>query len=212
MYAKLAEEGIVVQNYWEVKSFGALLQQVQVNGSTNGNHSAYTAIEEQQPVKDKSGSNGSVTSGAGIDIEEISSMPKANDFREDEFYKMNFTSAEMAYCILQPDPYASFAGLFAAKEAIVKADNHYKNRPFNTIEIEHLQDGSPAHSGFRLSISHTGQTAVAVAIQARAFMPHTEEKPAFSQATSGTKNTLMFWLAVISLLVSLATVVIVLTR
>ena len=96
-----------------------------------------------------SGNTDQTGAGIGIDAEEISLMPATNDFRDHEFYTMNFAAAEIAYCILQPDSRASFAGLFAAKEAIVKADNSYKNKPFHTIFIDHLPGGKPFHSAIQ---------------------------------------------------------------
>ena len=101
--------------------------------------------------------------GIGIDIEEIAALPQTTDFRKEEFYKMNFTPGEMAYCILQPDPYSSFAGLFAAKEAMVKADGANRNKTFNTLEIDHSPEGKPLHPDYSLSISHAGGMALAVA-------------------------------------------------
>jgi phosphopantetheinyl transferase (holo-ACP synthase) len=91
-------------------------------------------------------------------------MPPATDFREDAFYSMNFAPAEIAYCILQSNPLTSFTGLFAAKEAIVKADNHFLNLPFSYIVIDHLPNGKPVHPNFSLSISHTAGFAVTVAV------------------------------------------------
>jgi hypothetical protein len=80
---------------------------------------------------------------------------------------MNFTPSEIAYCVLQPDPYASFAGLFSAKEAIIKADGRLRSRSFNSIGITHGSEGEPLYPGFHLSISHAGGVAVAVAIPVR---------------------------------------------
>ena len=120
MYAAIANEGIEISNYQEIKTFGELVNKI--SGIPNSEDTAiYTPkiISEQIDFYNQ-------TPGIGIDIEEISAMPIVNDFREDEFYKMNFTPGEIAYCILQPDQYASFTGLFAAKEAIIKADNNYK--------------------------------------------------------------------------------------
>jgi len=115
MYAKLAEEGIVVADYWNIRTFSALVNRVKGNADTN-------IISEYQAIQTNGNSlpvNGDAVGAAvGVDIEDVEAMPKANDFREDEFYKMNFSSSEIAYCILQPAPYASFAGLFAAKEEI----------------------------------------------------------------------------------------------
>jgi phosphopantetheine--protein transferase-like protein len=160
MYAALSIEGMAIENYWDIKTFGTLLQRI------NGTETKYVAVipdnssEYFLPVNETRPSIG----GIGVDVEEIKSMPQVNDFREEAFYKMNFTSEEIAYCILQPDSLSSFAGLFAAKEAIVKADNSYLNRPFNSIYIDHLPNGKPVHPSFQLSISHTNELAIAVAM------------------------------------------------
>ncbi len=159
MYAKLAEQGFVIQDYSEVKNFRSLLTKLNGNINNNGSLSEQTITLSDNKSIVQSGMS------IGIDIEEISAMPRTNDFREDEFYKMNFSSSEIAYCILQPDSYASFAGLFAAKEAIAKANNNYGKKNFNAISIDHSSDGKPVHDSFQLSISHTNNTAVAVAIE-----------------------------------------------
>src|SRR5690349_4726708 len=160
MYAKLAEEGIVVEDYWNIKNVATLLKRM------NGNGHATVAVNQEGQSSHFVSSPASHIAGAtvGIDIEEVDSMPRANDFREDEFYKMNFSSAEIAYCILQANPYASFAGLFAAKEAIVKANNANRSKLFNTITINHNTEGKPVYTGLNLSISHTNNVAVAVAV------------------------------------------------
>ncbi|MHA4808324.1 holo-ACP synthase [Flavitalea flava] len=157
MYARLAESGVTVENYTLIRNFGDLIRGNPGNGQMQN-----STVINSQPAYPLTGS------GIGIDIEQLSAMPETNDFRKEEFYKMNFTSAEIAYCILQPDPYASLTGLFASKEAIVKANGQYRNRAFNSIEIDHLPDGRPVHPGFRLSISHAGGLAVAVAIRTEA--------------------------------------------
>jgi len=181
MYAQLANEGIAVKDYTVIKTFGQLL--ANVNGSESpaatpatfdGRSTASSVHSNELPI--------------GIDIENISSLPIVNDFREDAFYTMNFAPAEIAYCILQTNPYASFTGLFAAKEAIVKADNRYKNNAFNTIIIDHLPDGKPAFPGFQLSISHTTELAIAVAVKSISLPAVPSIQPAmgtgFSNAAS----------------------------
>jgi phosphopantetheine--protein transferase-like protein len=167
MYAKLAAEGIVVDNYQEVRTYGDLLNRLSVSGAgateaasngvpslntDNGIYSNPAAIEKGDAP------------GVGIDIEMVAAMPVTGDFREDAFYTMNFAVAEIAYCILQPKPYASFAGLFAAKEAMVKADNSFKKMEFKNIVVQHHSNGKPFHAGFNLSIAHTEEIAVAVAV------------------------------------------------
>lgn len=158
MYAHLANEGIVVSDYTLIKTYGQLV--ANIHGKE-----VSPALAETVPAVVNASSAVVNELPVGIDIENISAMPEVNDFREDAFYTMNFAPAEIAYCILQTNPYASFAGLFAAKEAIVKADNSNQGKTFNTILIDHLPDGKPVYPGFQLSIAHTNQTAVAIAIK-----------------------------------------------
>jgi fatty acid synthase subunit alpha len=55
-------------------------------------------------------------SGVGVDTELISAVPTSETFRQ-----RNFTAEEQQYCAAAPDPVASFAGRWAAKEAVFKA-------------------------------------------------------------------------------------------
>ncbi len=100
----------------------------------------------------------------GIDIEMISIFPNVKDFKTEAFYIDNFTPNEIAYCISQNNPIQSFAGLFCAKEAIFKAGFNKENISYSDIEIEHDEKGKPIFEGFNISIAHTSETAVAVAI------------------------------------------------
>jgi len=204
MYAKLSEQGFSVTDYWDLKNFGSLLQRV--NGQSKSAGEIPVAVHTSAPdhVRDNHHS-----SGIGIDIEETDSMPRANDFREETFYKMNFSSSEIAYCILQPDPYASFAGLFAAKEAIVKADNSYKSKGFNRIVIEHSETGKPVHSNFNLSISHTKNISIAVAVRAAVSTP--QHQAAF-KSKSSDNFSFSFSLVLVSLLLSLISIYLVWKR
>ena len=198
MYAALANEGIVIENYWDVKNFGTLLQRI------NGAERSFAVVSDNTveyvlPVNESRSSS----DGIGLDVEEINAMPQVNDFREDEFYKMNFTSEEIAYCILQPNSLSSFAGLFAAKEAIVKADNSYLNKPFNSIHVGHLPNGKPVHSSFQLSISHTEELAIAVAVP---LSPNTTDKKSAGEILSPSSSSVN---SSIALLVSLLTLLVV---
>ncbi len=162
MYARLAGLGYVVENYQELSRFSDLMERLHPAGSpgavelSNQPEMATAAHKEAGIAPEQS---------IGIDLEQVSALPKSTDFREDPFYTMNFSPAEMAYCILQPDPYSSFAGLFAAKEAMVKADNGFKKRPFSELVIDHEPGGKPIHPDFSLSISHAGEWAIAVAVR-----------------------------------------------
>lgn len=206
MYAKLAEEGIVVEDYWNIKKFSTLLERINGNG-----HNASSAGLEMAVSSNVLPSNNHIGGTVGIDIEDIDAMPRTNDFREEEFYKLNFSSTEIAYCILQPSPYASFTGLFAAKEAIVKANNSYRNKPFNTIVINHDPEGKPEYPGFYLSVSHTNNMAVAVALQTGTDLSVKKATDGIESKQSNRPNNTK-WLFVISFLISLAAFIIALLK
>ncbi len=166
MYATLLKEGINIPNPQEIATFGDLL------GALNGGDGAEGDKRDPRPrpsVRDSSAWNNSIGSDAGlligVDIEDIDNMPKADDYRENEFYSLNFSEREISYCILQPNIQMSFAGKFAAKEALVKADNSFKGVPFKDIEILNDGNGRPYFSNFAVSISHTDKHAVAMAVK-----------------------------------------------
>ncbi|MET7358322.1 holo-ACP synthase [Streptomyces sp. NPDC005562] len=92
-----------------------------------------------------------------------------------------FTEGERAHCRSRPSPDASLAGLFAAKEAFVKALSSLGGGPAHTfpeVEVVHGPAGQPRvrlHGGIaawcrerlidvELSISHTGDLAGAVVV------------------------------------------------
>jgi holo-[acyl-carrier protein] synthase len=101
----------------------------------------------------------------GIDIQEASELPNVPAFREDEFYRKNFSSREIEYCAQQSSPLLSFAGKFAAKEAIIKADHRLREKPFSEIEILNNAVGVPEFGDFSISISHSQTIAIAIAIR-----------------------------------------------
>jgi phosphopantetheine--protein transferase-like protein len=103
--------------------------------------------------------------GIGIDIEEIDNLPQAGDYREHPFFQDHFTNAEIAYCIQQVDVRASFCGIWAAKEALLKTGLiPSSSRHLNEFEIFRDEAGRPLFPGCNLSISHTSKTAVAVCV------------------------------------------------
>jgi len=203
MYAKMAEEGFAVADYASIKVFGDLFTTSPVPQAQAATPSAMQAGEpgpaSAEPI------------AMGIDIESVEAMPKAADFRREEFYKMNFTPREIAYCILQPDPYSSFAGLFAAKEALVKADGSIREKAFNQIGIGHSEEGKPLYPGFTLSIAHANGTAVAVAARGggNIFAAPTLTVPSAVEGRGGGGSSWIAWLA---LLLAAATLAIVLLR
>lgn len=114
--------------------------------------------------------------GVGIDVQLIADLPVANS----DFIQRNFTSKEIAYCSGHADPSASFAGRWAAKEAVVKAlcsGSAGKpawlegpGAPLKAIEVLPGANQAPAVTvkgvpcDVKLSISHSGAYAAAIAI------------------------------------------------
>jgi phosphopantetheine--protein transferase-like protein len=157
MFATLASNNYKIDDYTNIKTYGDLLDKLNKNDipplktipiSTN-----LPSSNENNFIK-----------GIGIDIENISNLPLSQDFREDQFYLDNFTPAEISYCIMKSNPYQSFTGLFCIKEAIYKSNSYVKTKKFNEIEITHTELGAPIYPGFMLTLSHTNEIAVAVAI------------------------------------------------
>jgi phosphopantetheine--protein transferase-like protein len=108
----------------------------------------------------------------GIDAIEIKRFREKPLNKENaSFYHSIFTKSELLYCTKYSDPYPHIAGIFAAKESVLKC----LNRPIKMIEIEisHNRAGKPSlaiHSRkkkavqTRISITHTKSIAVAVAV------------------------------------------------
>lgn len=204
MYAAIAKEGIEIPRYQEINTFGELINKIP--GSTNsGDPALYNPKIISAPVH-----LFHQGPGVGIDIEEISKMPRVIDFREDEFYTMNFTPEEIAYCILQPDQYASFTGLFAAKEAIVKADNNYKKIAFNKIFVDHLSGGQPVFQGFSISVSHAQNFSVAIAI--KNFDLNNIHSSDQKGALINGNNHSSLWISIVTIILALIAICITLFR
>lgn len=112
----------------------------------------------------------------GIDTVRISRIEKA--IKNAAFTDRVFTAAEKKYCDSKPNGAQSYAGIFCAKEAAVKAlGTGFKHSIVpSDIEVGHTSDGAPtldfygiAAEKFRpyraaLSISHDGDNAVAVVL------------------------------------------------
>ena len=160
MYAELEKKGVSVTKYHLIDTFGNLVKAI--NGElgdsnlTRDSKSVIPANSLKQP-------KGAVLNvhGIGIDIEHVDNLPDAADYRTDEFYSSHFFHEEIAHCIASNDPKLSFAGLFAAKEAIFKCSIVDDLR---TIRIQFDAKGKPSCEGYLISISHSNRFAVANAI------------------------------------------------
>jgi holo-[acyl-carrier protein] synthase len=126
--------------------------------------------------------------GVGIDIEGIQKFKKLTQKKNGVFLKRVYSAKELAYCFSKPSPAQHLAVRFAAKEAVIKAlyqinainataSDMYDIRDIhlnhNEITILKTQTGSPAvlvtnkklaSHRIRVSLSHSGNMAVAVAI------------------------------------------------
>ncbi len=97
----------------------------------------------------------------GTDIIRISRIEKS--LANEHFIESVFTANEISYC----KKAENFAGLFAGKEAYLKALGTGINRRLNTIEILHNENGKPYLNEIPnsdISISHDGDYAAAVVI------------------------------------------------
>jgi holo-[acyl-carrier protein] synthase len=81
--------------------------------------------------------------GLGVDICEIARMERALD-RHPTLRERVFTPEEVAYCDAKARPGESFAGRFAAREAVIKALGGYRGRGWQDISVTHDPSGAPA--------------------------------------------------------------------
>jgi fatty acid synthase subunit alpha len=84
----------------------------------------------------------------GVDVEDISAINIENEI----FLERNFTEREQSYCRKAPNPQASFAGKWSAKEAVFKSlgvTSKGAGAPLKEIEIINDEKGAPT-----VSVSH----------------------------------------------------------
>lgn len=161
MYADIESLGFKVTDYSSIRTFGELItildtdnkpSRSQADSHLNKSNNADIRLVARNE-------------GIGIDIEHISHLPIENDYWESAFYLKTFSRKEIAYCLSSINPLQSFLGKYAAKEAIIKADNRYASTPLNQIEILNDENGKPFFEKFDISISHVSDLAVSVAVQ-----------------------------------------------
>lgn len=113
----------------------------------------------------------------GIDLESPEQFPLETDYWESEFYRANFSRAEIAYCAAQADPRQHFAARWCAKESLKKCDGQYLSLAMNHIEVvlddsgrpalhrRSAEDGSSTRLPVAVSLTHLGTLAAAVVVK-----------------------------------------------
>ncbi|MDA8817703.1 4'-phosphopantetheinyl transferase superfamily protein [Planktomarina sp.] len=163
MYAALANEGYIVEDPTSIVTYGDFLTALSINTKDFILKSVNTETISNKMLE------GDVLFSSGIDIEEISLIKNIEDHTSDPFIQENFSKEEIEFCMSKPNPRQSFAGLFSAKEAIVKADHSFKKTKFNKMNIIHDVFGKPMFKDFSISISHSAHHVVAIAIKVSAM-------------------------------------------
>lgn len=118
--------------------------------------------------------------GIGVDIVSVSRIERVIKSWGERFLRRIFLPDELAYAMAKSRPYVSLAGIFAAKEACVKAlgcgigpiswqdiyvQRDEKGRPFLTVSESAVRrlKGTP-NMRWHLSISHDHGVSMAVVI------------------------------------------------
>jgi holo-[acyl-carrier protein] synthase len=83
--------------------------------------------------------------GTGVDVVELPRIRAAIERHGQRFLRKTYTPAEVAYCQAKRDCWASFAGRWAAKEAVFKAYGHGWQGVWwlNQIEVVKEPSGKP---------------------------------------------------------------------
>lgn len=120
--------------------------------------------------------------GLGVDLCEIARMERALD-RHPTMRDRVFTPEEIAYCDSKARPAESYAGRFAAREAVIKALGGYRGRGWRDISVTRSASGAPTIlldgnakrradalgvSEVLVSFTHEKTNAIAFAVAVRA--------------------------------------------
>ena len=81
--------------------------------------------------------------GLGVDICEIARMERALE-RHPTMRARVFTAEERAYCDAKARPAESYAGRFAAREAMIKALGGYRGKRWRDISVTRAPSGAPS--------------------------------------------------------------------
>ena len=102
----------------------------------------------------------------GTDIQSIDELflNISGDIKSNSEFTNIFDETEIVYAESKRNTQETLAGIFAAKEAILKTGLYKNYQNLNEIVITHNEDGMPLFQNFSLSISHSNNIAMAVAI------------------------------------------------
>ena len=102
----------------------------------------------------------------GLDLQNIKEIfPEKIDIsKSKENLQEIFTLSELAYADSKKNITQTLAGIFAAKESIIKVKGK-RPQNLNDIEINYDNNGKPFFENYRISISHSQDYVVAVAVK-----------------------------------------------
>jgi holo-[acyl-carrier protein] synthase len=81
--------------------------------------------------------------GLGVDLCDIARMERALERHATMRHRV-FTAEEMSYCDTKARPAESYAGRFAAREAVIKALGGYRGRRWQDISVSRHPSGAPS--------------------------------------------------------------------
>lgn len=123
-------------------------------------------VARATPAHSRAGQIDNMSGQIGVDIQRIAELfpgEMSDDLKSSNELREIFTLKELSYAQTKSVPLDTLAGLFAAKEAALKCSEWVDRLPLTQFEILPDSAGRPSLSGFRISISHSGEYAVAVA-------------------------------------------------
>jgi holo-[acyl-carrier protein] synthase len=120
--------------------------------------------------------------GLGVDICEIARMERALA-RHPMMRERVFTPGEIAYCEAKARPAESYAGRFAAREAVIKSLGGYRGRRWQDISVVRGSAGAPV-----IALAGNAKVRADALGIARVLISFTHEKTnavAFAVAVTG---------------------------
>jgi holo-[acyl-carrier protein] synthase len=122
--------------------------------------------------------------GLGVDLVRVERVRKAVERSGDHFLRRVFTDQELAYCMAKAAPHQHLAARFAAKEAASKAfgTGIGAQLSWKSVSVRNGPAGEPiaildekalallaamGATGLSLTLSHTDESAIAVALLLR---------------------------------------------